>query len=158
VSRRLAACLLALAPLAAPAAVCRIVSGGSLAFGSYDLLSNAPRDSQVNLTVSCSGSGTPQTVTLVVAVDPGLHGTPGGFRRMTHTEGTGDALAYNLYRDPARSSAFGMTPGVDTTPVTLSVPAAGASTALVTIYARIPPRQDPRIGSYSDAVQVIINY
>jgi spore coat protein U-like protein len=145
-------------PLATPAAVCRIVSGGSLAFGNYDLLAAAPRDSQATLTISCSGTGTAQTVTLVVGIDPGVNGTAGGLRRMKHTAGAPDAMAYNLYRDAGRSSAWGMTPGVDTTPLTLAVPANGSSSALVTIYARIPPRQDLRIGNYADAVQVIVTY
>lgn len=157
-SSRLAACLLALAPLAAPAAVCRIVSGGALAFGTYDLLAAAPRDSQASLTISCSGTGTPQTVVLVVGIDTGQNGTPGGLRRMKHTAGAPDALAYNLYRDPGRSSAWGVTPGVDTTPVTLTVPASGSASALVTIYGRIPARQDLRVGSYADAVQVVVTY
>lgn len=154
----MAIALLALAPFSAGAAVCRIVSGGALAFGTYDLLATAPRDSQATLTVSCSGTGTPESVMLVVGIDPGLHGTPGGLRRMAHTAGAADAMAYNLYRDAGRSSAWGITPGIDTAAITMAVPASGSSSALVTIYARVPPRQDLRVGTYADAVMVTISY
>ena len=155
---RLAAGVLALAPLFAQAAVCRIVSGSGLAFGTYDTLASAPRDSQTTLMVRCSGSGSPEVVTLMVGVDPGLHGTPGGMRRMMHTAGTADALAYNLYRDAGRSSSWGMSTGVDTVPITITVPATGSTSAAINIYARIPARQEPRVGTYADAVMVTIDY
>ena len=151
--------LLLLAPLAADAAaVCRLLSGGSLAFGSYDILASTPRDSQMSVTVSCEASGGAQNVLLTVRVDQGINGSSIANRRMLHTGGTGDALAYGIYRDAARSSLWGVTDGVDTMGATLAVPTLGVATASFTLYGRIPPAQNARIGTYSDAVQITVNY
>jgi spore coat protein U-like protein len=151
--------LLLLAPLAADAAaVCRLLSGGSLAFGSYDILASAPRDSQMTVTVSCEATGGAQTVLLTVRVDPGINGSSVANRRMLHTGGTGDALAYGIYRDPARSSVWGVSDGIDTLGATLAVPSLGAAAASFTLYGRIPPAQNARVGSYGDAVQITVSY
>jgi len=151
--------LLLLAPLAADAAaVCRMLSAGSLAFGSYDLLARAPRDSQVSVTVSCEGNGSAQTVLVSLRVDQGSNGSSIASRRLLHTGGSGDALAYGLFRDPARSSVWGVSQGIDTMNAALSVPSLGAAAASFTIYGRIPPGQNAHVGSYSDAVQITIDY
>ena len=151
--------LLLLAPLAADAAaVCRMLSGGSLAFGSYDLLARAPRDSQTSVSISCETTGSAQTVLVSLRVDQGLNGSSIASRRMLHTSGTGDALAYGLFRDPARSSVWGVSDGIDTMTAALSVPSLGAAVASFTIYGRIPAAQNARVGNYSDAVQITINY
>lgn len=155
---RVFALLLALAPLAAPAAVCRILSGSGLAFGAYDLLATAPRDSQATLTVACEGTGAAQNVVLSMRIDQGVNGASVAARRMVHTGGAGDALHYGLFRDAARSSVWGMSDGIDTLGATLAVPATGTTAASFTIFGRIPPRQQARVGSYADAVQVTINY
>jgi spore coat protein U-like protein len=147
-----------LLPLAAPAAVCRVVSGNSLAFGSYDLLAAAPRDSQATLGVSCEGSGRAETVLLSIGIDSGLQGNASGLRRMRHAGGSGRTLEYSLYRDPGRSSTWGTVDAVNTVAVPVAVPASGASGASFVIYGRIPARQDAPSGSYGDAVQVTINY
>lgn len=158
-SRALVFVLLLLAPLLAPAAAaCRLLAGGSLAFGSYDLLASAPRDSQMTLTVSCQATGAAQDVLLTVRVDPGLHGSSVAQRRMLHTSGSGDALAYGVYRDPQRSSIWGVSDGIDTMAATLAVPALGTAAATFTLYGRIAPGQNARVGSYADAVQVTVTY
>jgi spore coat protein U-like protein len=159
VNKALLGLLLALAPQLAPAAaVCRLVSGSGLAFGPYDVLARAPRDSQVTVGISCEGTGTQQNVMLVLRVDQGAHGASVESRRMLHTGGSGSALAYGLYRDAARTSVWGMTEGLDTMGTTLVVPATGTAAARFTIYGRIAPAQDVRAGTYADAVQVTINY
>jgi spore coat protein U-like protein len=40
----------------------------------------------------------------------------------------------------------------------LAVPSVGSAAASFTIYGRIPAAQNARVGSYSDAVQITINY
>lgn len=150
--------VLALAPLAAQAATCRLLSVGGIAFGSYDLLATTPRDSQVTLTVTCSGTGAAENVTLSMRVDQGVNGRTVATRRLANTAGTGDALQYGLYRDPARSSIWGISDGIDTLGATLAVPASGSASASFTIYGRIPARQQAGVGSYADAVQVTVNY
>ena len=158
-SKLLSLLLLLLMPLTThAAAVCRMVSGGGLAFGSYDILARTPRDSQMNLTVSCEATGGAQTVLLTVHVDQGINGSSVANRRMLHTGGTGDALAYGVFRDPARSSVWGISDGIDTVSTTLAVPSLGAVATSFTLYGRIPPGQNVRVGSYSDGLQITITY
>lgn len=156
-NRALLLALLALVP-AATAASCRVVFGGSLAFGSYDILAARPAESQATLTVSCERNGGPAGVTLTVRLDQGSHGSSVTARRMRHTGGSPDFLGYGLYRDAARSSVWGSSDRVDTMDAALAVPDRGAASVQFTIFGRIPPRQDVRIGSYGDVVRVTILY
>ena len=158
-SRGLLCALLLLAPPAADAAAaCRLLAGGSLAFGSYDILAAAPRDSQMTVTVSCEATGGAQSVLLTLRVDQGVNGSSVANRRMVHTSGSGDALSYGLYRDPQRSSVWGVSDGIDTVGASLAVPKLGAGVASFTIYGRIPPGQNARVGTYGDAVQITVAY
>lgn len=154
--------VLALLALAAPAAAantsCRVVSGGGFAFGSYDILSARPADSQATLTVSCERNGGPAGVTLTVGLDQGNHGSSVSARRMRHAGGRPDFLRYGLYRDAARTSVWGSSDRVDTMDAVLMVPDRGTASVQFTIFGRIPPRQDVHIGSYGDAVRVTILY
>lgn len=152
------AALLLLAPLAAGATACRFQAGPGLAFGTYEILSRAPRDTQSTITVVCDGTGTAKTVSVMVRVGSGANSPSASVRRMRHTGGSTATLAYGLYRDPARSSVWGMSSGVDTLGATLSVPARGSVSASFTLYGRMPPGQDAHVGSYGDAVQVTIDY
>ena len=157
-SRSLLAALLLLAPLAAGAAACRFHAGAGLAFGTYEILSPAPRDTQSTVTVICEGTGTAQTVSLMVRVGAGMNSASVGARRMRHTGGSSSTLSYGLYRDPSRSSIWGTSTGIDTMGATLSVPASGSASATFILYGRIPPGQDAHVGTYGDSVQVTIDY
>jgi Uncharacterized secreted protein len=158
VNRAILLALVLLAPLASPAAVCRIVSGGSLAFGPYDVLSSSPADSQVDVTVTCDRDGGPRNVTLTLLVDQGANGTSVNARRMVHTGGLSDALAYGIYSDPARSSVWGSSVGINTINAGLSLENKSSATAQFTVFGRIPAGQDVSVGNYSDTVQVTLMY
>mgnify|MGYP001627186577 CR=1 FL=1 len=147
-----------LAPLAAGAAACRFQAGAGLAFGTYDILARAARDTQATVTVICDGTGTAQSVSLMLRVGPGANAASVHARRMRHAGGAPATLAYGLYRDPARSSAWGTSTGVDTLGATLMVPASGSASASFVLYGRMPPGQDVHVGTYTDAVQVTIDY
>lgn len=140
------------------AAVCRLLSGGSLAFGSYDILASAPRDSQMSLTVTCEATGGAQNVLLTLRVDQGINGSSIANRRMLHTSGSGDALGYGVFRDPQRSSVWGVSDGIDTVGAALAVPSLGAAAASFILYGRIPAAQNARVGTYSDALQITVTY
>lgn len=151
--------VLCLAPLAAPAAtVCRLMSGGSLAFGAYDFFAAAPNDSLADVTVSCARQGGPQHVTLLMRVDQGMNGTSVSARRLLHTGGSGDTLNYGLYRDVGRTSVWGSTDNVNTVSAILSVPNRSTAMARFTIYGRIPAAQDVSAGTYRDTVGVTLIY
>jgi spore coat protein U-like protein len=154
----LLALIMLLAPPASTAAVCRILSGGSLAFGPYDVLSPAPTDTQADVTVTCDRDGGPRNLTLTMQVNQGMNGTSVNARRMAHTGGARDVLEYGLYRNPARSDVWGMSDGVNTMSVPLSVQNKDSASANFTIFGRIPPGQDVPAGNYSDTVQITLIY
>lgn len=138
--------------------VCRVTTGGGLAFGSYEVSSGTPRDSVMNLTVTCDRNGGPANVTLTVRLGQGNHGSSTTNRRMQRAALPVDYLSYGLYRDVNRSSAWGSSDGVDTMSRTLTVPNKESRSTTFVIYGRIPAQQDVAAGTYSDSVLVTILY
>ena len=63
----------------------------------------------------------------------------------------GNLLAYRLYRDYARTSEWGIGPGVATGT------GIGGQRSL-TVFGRIFPGQSPSVGIYSDAVVITVTY
>jgi spore coat protein U-like protein len=71
--------------------------------------------------------------------------------------GTGDTAAYNLYLDAARSTVWGDgTAGTST--ARLSVLALVLAAGAMPVYGRMPPKQDLRVGSYSDGIVATISF
>jgi spore coat protein U-like protein len=157
VNKAIACLSLCIAAQAAGAAtLCRFVSSGMAAFGPYDTLSAAPRDTVVTFQVRCDRNGGPANVQVDIGLGVGVGGTSPSSRRMRQVGGSGDYLSYGLYRDIGRSSVWGFSPGVDTVQQTLSVPNRGSALATFTIYGRLPPLQNVSAGSYTDSVQVTL--
>lgn len=148
--------LCAATQLADAASLCRFVSSGMAAFGPYDTLSAAPRDTVVTLQVRCDRDGGPANVQVNVGLGAGANGNSASSRRMRQVGGSGDYLAYGLYRDVGRSSVWGFSAGVDTVQQTLSIPNKNSAIATFTIYGRIAPLQNVSAGSYTDSVQVTL--
>lgn len=118
-----------------------------VAFGAYDPLAAAPRDSQGMLTVDC-----PAGVAFTVTLDTGL-GRRFFPRAMRRADGRGK-LPYNLYRDAARTFIWGDGSGHS---APLEGDGAGAPQAFP-VFGRIPPHQDAPPGAYRDAVTVTVTY
>lgn len=85
-----------------------------------------------------------------LGLDNGLTGTAPLARKMK--KGT-SAVTYALYKDAARSIAWGSTVGVDVLGGT-----GNGSLVRVPIYGRVPPQTTPSAGDYSDSVVVTVNY
>jgi spore coat protein U-like protein len=157
VNSRVAALLLATFLIDAQAAtVCRLVSGNSVAFGAYDILSSSPNDTLVSVDVACDRDGGPANVSVNVGLNQGTNGTSVNARRLARVGG-GDYLAYGLYRDVGRSAVWGFSSGVDTVTHILNVPNKGTASTTFTIYGRMPANQDVMAGSYSDTVQITVS-
>jgi spore coat protein U-like protein len=123
---------------------CRITTN-TLNFGSVGVIS-ANVDASTNLAPVCS-NGTPYTVGL----DGGLSGAINPTQRKM-TNG-GAFVLYGLYRDAARSQAFGNTIGTNT--------AAGTGTGLsqtLTVYGRVAPQATPGPGTYTDTITATLTY
>jgi spore coat protein U-like protein len=121
------------------------VAATAVNFGSRGLLTTTT-DAQGTLSIQCSTS-LPYTVSL----DGGTSGaTDPTQRKMTFS---GANVTYGLYRDAARSLAWGSTLGTNTT--------SGTGTGLTqtqTVYGRVPTQTTPMPGAYSDSVVVTVGY
>ena len=119
-----------------------------LSFGVYDPLdgnSVTPADASTVITVVCTRSiGTALVFDVghhPVANDRGMAG-PGS-----------ELLRYQIYRDPARSEIWGQ--GADAVRVT----SAGVSSPQqLTVFGRIPPRQEVVPGSYADVLTATVDF
>lgn len=126
---------------------CSFSSASSPSFGGYDVFGLSAINTTGSVTYNCTGVGA-ITVTL-------SRGGASSFfpRRMTSSTWN---LAYNLYLDASHTSVWG--DGAEGTSVyTDSSPPSG-SNVTVTIYGRIPARQNVGVGLYSDAITATINF
>ena len=125
------------------------VATSPVQFNAYSSISQASSDGIGEVRVSCDAN-LPYTVKL----DPGAN-SGGVFipRRMRRTGG-GDSLAYNLFRDAARTEVWG--DGTGSTYVQL-----GSGTAIPTVhtvYGRTPGQQTVPAGTYQDTVTVRVEW
>ena len=125
-------------------ATCRVTTN-NLSFGSFGVLS-AQHDASTTLAPTCTNGTSYQ-----IGLDGGLSGaTNPTLRRMTKGA---EIVTYGLYRNAARTQAFGQTLGSDT----LSATGNGvAQTA--TVYGRVPVQTTPSPGLYSDTIVVSVTY
>ena len=113
-------------------------------FGSYDVFNNAASDSTGNIDVNC-----PNGVVYTI----GLSAGNGTYKQRVMTSGA-NALNYNLYIAANRAVVWGV---ANSDGATVSDSGTDMSVNHV-VYGRIPPRQNVRAGSYSDTVNLIINF
>jgi len=146
---RIAACaavVLVAGAVRAEAANCS-VSTTSVVFGSYNVFSSAPVDSTGTVSYNCNGN-----VLVSIAMTRGQSVT---FLPRQLVNGT-ERLAYNLFRDAARTMVWGDSTGGTSTHTEMS-PLKKEDVTL-TVYGRIPPGQDVSAGTYTDTVTVVMNF
>ena len=124
------------------------VTSGSLAFGTYDPLSNSDLDVGGNIWLSCTNLGP-----AVVKLDQGLSGTgtldfPN--RHMQNQLNGGPALAYSLFSDIGRNNDWEGQFGEDFT-------GSGDEDA-IPVYGRIAQHQNVAPGNFSDTVTITVTY
>lgn len=121
---------------------CR-VSATPVSFGLYDTFAPLPLDATGEISVFCPGAQ--PVIRLAIG---GASGGGAGPRKMR--EGTGRAfLAYDLYRDAARSEVWG-----DGTGSTFVERGEGRHV----VYGRLPARQSVPPGTYSDTIVVTVEW
>ena len=126
-------------------AFCEVISATDLDFGAATNLATVV-DQSSTVTIKCSNT-TPYNV----GINSGTGGGTVSARRMVG--GGGEYITYGLYRDAARSQAWGDTVGSDT--------ATGTGTGgnqSFTVYGRVNSQTVPTPGNYSDVVTVTITY
>jgi spore coat protein U-like protein len=120
----------------------------SIAFGTYNVFSPAPVDSTGSVVYRCSGN----TPGVLITITKGQSAT---FLPRQLGKGT-ERLAYNLYRDAARTTVWGDFTGGTSAFTDIDPPKKEDLT--VTVYGRIPPGQDISAGTYTDTVTVVMNF
>lgn len=146
----------AMLPIPATARTCFISQVTGVDFGTYIPIQAASLDIRGRIRVRCTGRGTPgqleaYTIRISGIIDAGLYG-----RRMTSGL---NQLHYNLFKDAARTDiwgdgSFGMTPLVRIIRNSNRNVVIGNHW----VYGRIPPYQNPGGGSYTDIVDVTIEF
>lgn len=120
-----------------------------LSFGTYDpLAANAyrPADASAVVTVSCT-----RNTNAAVTLDLGLHSFSGVDRLMS---GPGaESLRYQIFRDAARSQIWSR--GSDSVQL---ISRGISQPEQLTVFGRIPPRQEVEPGAYSDVLTAAVNF
>ncbi len=125
-----------------PQATCTI-STADLDFGVKGVLTSAITG-QSSLGVTCT-----QGASWSIVLDGGQTGNTAA-RQMTSA--AGDTVTYDLFRDAARTSAWGTT-------ATTQATGTGTGTAQsLAVYGRVPAQNTPKPGAYSDRVIATIRY
>jgi len=128
------------------ATTCQVTSATDLDFGSAGVLA-ANIDQQSTITVTCTNT-TPYTI----ALDKGVNGSSVTTRQLKG--GPSNALVnYSLYSNAGRTTNWGQTVGTDTVAGT-----GNGSDQAYTVYGRIPPQTTPEPGTYTDTINITINY
>ena len=132
-------------PVSAQTTSCTI-SSTPVAFGNYDVFSTTADDSTGVITYRCNRQ---RSITVELSTGSGGSYSP---RKMKQGALT---LSYNLYRNSSRTTIWGN--GSSGTS-RYSATAQANTTVNVTVYGRIPARQDATVGSYTDTITVTITF
>lgn len=133
-----------LAAQRAQAASCVFNTVVPVAFGTYDVFSATPADAVGSLTYQCSALLLLDAITINLGT-----GSSGNYSARTLQNGA-NTLSYNLYMDAARTQVWGdKTNGTSNYTAVLNLFAVTLS-----IYGRIPARQNAKVGGYTDTVVI----
>ena len=114
------------------------VTVNSIRFDMYDVNSASPSNATGSIQVICSSQ-----TTLTITLDAGMH-AGGNFSQRSMASGS-DNLLYNLFLDAAATQIWG--DGTQGTSVYT-----GLSNTVISVYARIPSRQNVIPGEYQDSI------
>src|SRR5882724_2070163 len=136
------AALLTAPSLTAAIGSCSFNSTVGVNFGTYNVFNTTPTDSTGSMTYTCV------SLLSTITIDLSKGGGSGYIPRRMH-KGS-DHMDYNLYLDASFVTVWGDGTGGSSGygPVTLPP----ASPVTVTIYGRIPARQNVKVGSYTDTI------
>jgi spore coat protein U-like protein len=126
------------------------VSTTPVSFGGYDVFSSTPSDTTGTIAIYCNN---PEKKPMPVTVSINS-GASGSFNpRQMRLAGGSDRMNYYLFTDPSRTIIWGDGTGgssVSTSRIVKTEP------LNLTIYGRIPARQNLRAGAYSDNLVVTV--
>lgn len=143
-----------LATLAAQAQVSCALQLPPVSFGSVDLIGSLPADRTLgSIAVQCGNSGASEATLLIdIRVGTGVSGSDSE-RRMTGPGGA--TLAYNLFRDAARTQPWRAS---GNPAAALRVPANASATLHQTVFGRVYGPRDAPPGVYTDVLLTIVEF
>lgn len=136
---------------------CVVASASAISFGSYDPTathSTASLDVDGTVAVRCTAG----SANVRVSLDQGanaLSSSSAAAPARSMVDADGGSIAYGIYKDAARTEAWGATGAADNV-----IPSFASSLVPVelTTYARIPGGQNAAIGTYTDTVGVTVTF
>lgn len=128
--------------------LCSFNSTTGVSFGAYNVFNTSPTDATGSITYTCAVLGGGVTMDL-------SRGNASSYVPRQMRKGA-ESLAYNLYLDAAHASVWGDGTGGTSHYGPVSPPL--ASPVIVTVYGRIPARQNVSAGAYTDTIIVTINF
>lgn len=117
---------------------CSVAPQGVL-FGGYDTLAPGPTDGVGRVHVDCDTA-----LPITIALGPGS-----GSQGAREMRSGANSLSYDLYSDAARLARWGED---------ASAVSASGGKADLTVYGRIPARQNIPAGAYSDVVTITVSF
>ena len=126
---------------------CNFSAASSMNFGSYNPRTHKrrPLDSTANVQIRCT-----KNVTATISMNNGQNYSAPN-RQMINPVVAGNYLAYQLYRDSARTAIWD-------TSNTVTYHATTSAPASITVYGRIFQNQNPVGGSYTDTILVTASF
>lgn len=134
---------------------CSITGTSDVAFGAYDPADvnfATPLDASGSVTIRCT-----KNTTYDIALGQGANAASGStcVAPLRQMASGAERLAYGLFSDAGRTTAWGCDASNDVTRTETTGP---SSPDTVTVYGRIPAAQDVADGSYSDSVTVTVTF
>jgi spore coat protein U-like protein len=123
------------------------ISTSSVSFGTYNVFNTPPLDTTGSITFNCTDNAN-----ITIKLDKGGAATFNPRRMLNGSV----QLNYNLYTDAARTTIWGDGSGGTSYYSNPSTPQ--DQNVSVTVYGRIPARQDVSAGSYTNAVVATVSW
>jgi len=128
--------------------ICSFNSTIGVSFGAYNVFNTSPTDATGSLTYTCMSLGGGVTIDL-------SRGSASSYVPRQMRKGA-EPLAYNLYLEASHSVIWGDGTGGTSHYGPVSPPL--ATQVIVTVYGRIPARQNVSAGAYTDTIIITINF
>lgn len=138
---------LGVAPAAAALNGCSVSSTG-ITFPDYNTVTRAAVDSVGTITVTCTGSGLEDNLSL------NLTGGNAGSCSPRQMRNGANSLAYQIFRDSSRVSNF--CDGGNRYDIVMDFSTGSTQTRTFTMYGRVTANQTPPWGSYSDTLTLTL--
>ena len=145
---RISYALMMVLPSIAQPMSCNLLSASRFNFGAYDPLSTLPTDVQATYILQCIPAHPNERLNLQITVLP-----TAGTADSLQASGTGKSVRFGFYQDPQRSMAIDAN-----TRIVITDRLSMMHEYPLTIYGRLPAKQNVPAGTYRTSLSFIIQY